>query len=264
MISATQFINDRIGHEVDVDGAYGAQCWDLFAFFCKQADWPIFHCTTTGYVKDLWNNRNSSGILNYFKIVNAPQKGDWTIWNNCAACPLSHIAMFVSDNNNGTGKFLGQNQEGYGVTIKNFPYAGVFGYLRPKCYVYKIGYQVHMKDIGWGAVVYDGTQAGTTGQSRRIEALKINPFAHNINAKAHIQNIGWKDYGKIYASTVIGTTGQSLRLEALCLNCTDAKLEYRVHVATEGWSAWTLADGIATLGTVGMKLAIEAIQIKVA
>lgn len=42
-----------------------------------------------------------------------------------------------------------------------------------------VGYQVHMrKDIlsgtgGWGNWTYDGQQAGTTGQNRRIEAFKV-------------------------------------------------------------------------------------------
>lgn len=127
----------------------------------------------------------------------------------------------------------------------------------------KIGYQVHMYDIGWGPMVYDGAQAGTTGQSRRVEAIRIDPLGYNITAKAHIQDIGWKNYGKINVGTVIGTTGQSLRLEAICLDCTNVRLEYRVHIAKEGWSAWTKADGNATLGTVGMQKAIEAIQIRI-
>ena len=87
----------------------------------------------------------------------------------------------------------------------------------------------------------------------------IDPFGKVISAKAHLQDIGWKDYGIINKNTVIGTTGESRRLEALCLK---GDLEYRVHIAEEGWSAWSRADGIASLGTVGMSHAIEAIEIK--
>ena len=269
MKTAQEFINERQGRGVDVDGAYGYQCWDLFAYFCQQAGYPVFNCNTSGYVKDIYNNRKSSGILNYFEDVAVMQKGDWCIWGNCAACPDSHIAMFVSDNNNGTGQFLGQNQltNDQRACIITLPYAGNLGALRPKCYVqaastpitHKIGYKVHMYDIGWGPMVYDGAIAGTTGESRRIEALMIDPMGMAITAKAHLEDIGWKDYGTITKDTVIGTTGESRRLEALCLK---GNFEYRVHIADEGWSAWTQADGIASLGTVGMKHAIEAIEIR--
>ena len=270
MKTAQEFINDQLGKAVDVDGYYGAQCWDLFAYFCKQAGYPVFSCTTTGYVKDIYKNRLSSGILNYFNNVSVMQKGDWCIWDNCAACPSSHIAMFVEDVDGARGKFLGQNQGASTANIITLPYAGNLGALRPKCYVsiptpkptptpHKIGYQVHMMDLGWGAMVYDGAMAGTTGESRRVEALIIDPMGVTITAKAHLEDIGWKDYGTITKDTIIGTTGESRRLEALCLK---GNIEYRVHIADEGWSAWTQADGIATLGTVGMKHAIEAIEIK--
>lgn len=133
-----EFYLAQNGKTVDVDGYYGPQCWDLFAHFCRQAGYPIFNCTTSGYVKDIWNNRKTSGILNYFVevSVNAMQDGDWVIWGNCRACPDSHIAMFRKDNRNGTGIFLGQNQIGSRAANQvNLPYDGIIGVLRPKCYV---------------------------------------------------------------------------------------------------------------------------------
>lgn len=135
MKTADEFIKAQTGKGVDVDGAYGAQCWDLFAYFCKQAGYPVFRCTSSGYVKDLWNNRNASGILKYFDVVSTPQKGDWFIWGECNVAPTSHIAMFVSANGSSVGSFLGQNQNGIAVAnICNMTYAGKLGILRPKCY----------------------------------------------------------------------------------------------------------------------------------
>lgn len=120
-------------------------------------------------------------------------------------------------------------------------------------------YRVHIEDKGWDDVHQSGEIAGTVGQSKRVEALKIDWPNHDVYAKAHIQSIGWKDYGKITSDTVIGTVGQALRLECLCLK---GNFRYRVHIQHYGWSAWTKADGVATLGTVGQALRIEAIQIE--
>ena len=99
--------------------------------------------------------------------------------------------------------------------------------------------------------------SGTTGQSKRIEAIQID-YKGDVYAKAHIQDIGWKDFGKITKDTIIGTTGESKRLECLCLK---GNFKYRVHIQDNGWTCWTNADGIATLGSVGQGLRIEAIEI---
>lgn len=119
-------------------------------------------------------------------------------------------------------------------------------------------YRGHIQGPGWQNWVTWGQTAGTTGKSLRMEAIQIDaPF--EVRAKAHIQEIGWKDYGVINKNTVIGTTGQKKRLECLCLK---GNFEYRVHLAGTGWTPWTFADGICTLGTVGQKLRIEAIQFR--
>ena len=119
-------------------------------------------------------------------------------------------------------------------------------------------YRAHVEDYGWQNWKHDGQPAGTTGSSKRLEALQIDaPF--EVKAKAHIQNIGWVDYGIINKDTIIGTTGESKRLEDLCFK---GNFKYRVHIQGTGWTPWTNADGIATLGTVGQSLRIECIEIK--
>ena len=100
---------------------------------------------------------------------------------------------------------------------------------------------------------------GTTGKSKRLEALQINPLGMDIKAKAHIQGDGWVDYGAITKDTVIGTTGEKKRLECLCL---EGDFEWRAHIAKSGWTDWTEADGVSTLGTVGQSLQMEAIEIR--
>lgn len=121
-----------------------------------------------------------------------------------------------------------------------------------------IRYRGHIERIGWQEWKTNGQTAGTTGESRRLEAIQIDaPF--EVRAKAHIQEMGWVDYGVINKNTVIGTTGKGKRLECLCLK---GNFKFRVHIEKNGWTPWTNADGVCTLGTVGQKLRIEAIQIE--
>jgi uncharacterized protein YjdB len=64
--------------------------------------------------------------------------------------------------------------------------------------------------------VSDGETAGTVGQSKRIEAIKINLNGlpgYSVEYRVHVQNIGWMAWQKDGA--VAGTTAQSLRLEAI-------------------------------------------------
>lgn len=162
MMTPHDFFTKQINKAADIDGCFGAQCWDLFAKFCLEAKYPVFNCTSSGYVKDIWNCRKTSGILKYFDEVPADkmQDGDWAIWGNCAACPDSHIAMFRKDNGNGTGIFLGQNQGGrMSATQVNLPYKGILGALRPKCYIKHI--KCPFKSNGAVKALYDGIRVRT-------------------------------------------------------------------------------------------------------
>ena len=120
-----------------------------------------------------------------------------------------------------------------------------------------IKYQAHVQEDGWQDWKYNGEVAGTTGQKKRMEALRID--YPEVSAKAHIQEKGWVDYGMITKDTIIGTVGEKLRLECLCLK---GNFKYRIHQQEIGWTSWTEADGICTLGSVGQSLRIEAIEIK--
>lgn len=120
-----------------------------------------------------------------------------------------------------------------------------------------IKYQAHCAEIGWQGWKYNGEMAGTTGEKRRIEAIQID--YPEVEAKAHIEGIGWVDYGKVTKDTIIGTTGEKKRLECLCLK---GSFKYRLHIEGSGWTCWTNADGVCTLGSVGQELRIEAIEIK--
>lgn len=255
-MTAKEFYDKYIGKAVDIDGAYGVQCVDLFKAFTKD-NYGIWKYTTgNNWASGLWYNRKSKPYYQYFidGDLSSLQNGDWVIWDNGAKdCPDSHVAMYYN------GKFLGQNQFGKaGATWRNISLSGALGVLRPKMYINRrIAYRSHLQTDGWQEWKYDGETSGTTGQKKRLEAIQID-FKKEVYAKAHIQKDGWVDYGKITKDTVIGTTGQGKRLECLCLK---GDFKYRVHIQGSGWTCWTNADGVCTLGSVGQKLRIEAIEI---
>ena len=95
------FVKETISKRWDLDNAFGPQCWDLMAKHCKDAGIPlgVIHCGTTGYVIDLWTNRYTNGILNYFDEVHQPyQDGDWCIFpTSYSQTPKSHVAMVYGD-----------------------------------------------------------------------------------------------------------------------------------------------------------------------
>ena len=117
----------------------------------------------------------------------------------------------------------------------------------------------HVENEGWLDWEPDGEIVGTTGANLKLEAIKIDGLGKQVTAKAHIEEIGWVDYGVVTKDTIIGTVGENKALECICLK---GEFEYRVHLAESGWTDWTKADGISTLGTVGQALQMEAIEFR--
>lgn len=129
------FYTHAIGKRFDIDGYYGAQCWDGVMYYSQWLGKKIYHTGATGYAKDIWNERHKNGILNDYDAVQRPFKdGDIIVWDDCRACPDSHIAIFRKDNGDGTFIALGQNQGGAGGAFNQraFEYEGVLGGFRPK------------------------------------------------------------------------------------------------------------------------------------
>lgn len=131
----------------------------------------------------------------------------------------------------------------------------------------KILYSTHVQDIGWQTYVETGNIAGTSGKSKRLEAIKIKldlgSLSGGISYSTHIQNIGWSNY--VSNDVTSGTIGKSLRLEAIKIKLTGEisnyyDIYYRVHIQNYGWLDWAINDQVA--GTVGGSFRIEAIEVK--
>ena len=129
----------------------------------------------------------------------------------------------------------------------------------------RIKYQTHVQNIGWQGEKADGEMSGTTGQSLRLEAIKIqlsSSIDGGIVYKTHVQDYGWQNF--VANGQASGTSGQAKRLEAIQMQLTgNAKnqydLYYRVHAQNFGWLGW--AKNGESAGTAGYSYRLEGIQI---
>lgn len=137
MYTPQNFKDEVLGKRYDIDGYYGSQCWDGYALYMQKLGYPYANCTTSGFVKDIWNNRANNGMLNSCEVITIMQQGDIAVFGETNESPSSHIAIFMRDNGNGTGVFLGQNQGGKDGAFNEvtLSYSGVLGAFRPKCYL---------------------------------------------------------------------------------------------------------------------------------
>jgi uncharacterized protein YjdB len=127
-------------------------------------------------------------------------------------------------------------------------------------------YDSHVQGIGWQTAVNDGQVAGTTGQSKRMEALHLslnNPnTAGHILYQVHVAQKGWLDW--VSDGQMAGTTGQSRQIEAIRILLSGDIAEkydvyYRVHAQSYGWLSW-ISNGLAA-GTTGLSKRIEAFEV---
>ncbi|MDY4079433.1 MAG: Ig-like domain-containing protein, partial [Clostridium sp.] len=129
-----------------------------------------------------------------------------------------------------------------------------------------VSYTVKLNNENYGTSVKDGAIAGTTGQSKQIEGIKINldnmsMMSGSINYQGHIQNVGWGD--TVSNGTTLGVYGN--RLEAIKIWLSGSisiyyDVYYRVHCQNLGWLDW--AKNGEKAGSEGYSYRAEAIEIK--
>ena len=132
---------------------------------------------------------------------------------------------------------------------------------------FTVSYSTHVQDLGWQDWAKDGAIAGTSGKSKRLEAIKIKlgeSADGGISYSTHIQDIGWQE--KKSDGELSGTEGQSKRLEAVKIGLTGKVAEghsvwYRVHAQDYGWLGWA-KDG-EKAGTEGYSTRLEAVEVVV-
>ena len=131
-----------------------------------------------------------------------------------------------------------------------------------------VRYNTHVQTYGWQSWKCDGALAGTSGESKRLESVRMAlggaAGSGGIRYRTHVQTYGWQDWAR--DGEISGTTGQSKRLEAIQIELTGDIAEthdvyYRVHVQTSGWLPWA-RNGQQT-GTTGMSRRLEALEVVV-
>ena len=129
-----------------------------------------------------------------------------------------------------------------------------------------VSYSSHVEYIGWQDYVKDGELSGTTGQSKRIEAIKIKldtKLGGSISYNTYITKRGWSNNS--VNNSISGTTGLGRTLEGISVKLTGEISEYydvyyRTHMSHVGWLSWTKNGEKSGALNSGSKL--EAIQIK--
>ena len=129
---------------------------------------------------------------------------------------------------------------------------------------YTVHVQTYGDQQGW---VHDGTMAGTKGQAKRLEEIRVkltgDEYSGSIQYKTHIQSYGWQDWS--YNGEKSGSRGQAKRLEGIEIQLTGEVAKhydvvYRVHCQTYGWMDW-VKNGVMA-GTSGQAKRLEGIEIK--
>lgn len=132
----------------------------------------------------------------------------------------------------------------------------------------KIGYNAHVRNVGWQSSKYDGAVSGTTGRALAVEAISLSlsdvNLSGSIHYRSHLQNKGWESEW-VSDGAFSGTTGQARHIEALQIQLSGdvAKkydVYYQVHVRNLGWLDW--AKNGDTAGTSGYNYPIEAYKVQ--
>lgn len=127
-------MNSVNGQVVDMDGAYGGQCWDLWSSYARNVyGIPAADTNTVdGYAASVYTARfhNSRALQDVFtkeRADHTPVYGDVAFWNGAG---MNHVAIVVRDNGNGTLETISQNpnKAGYVTISKN----GIIGYFHPR------------------------------------------------------------------------------------------------------------------------------------
>lgn len=231
MGSYNDFYNTHNNKGYDIDGYYGWQCWDGYAEYCRYLGYPHSNCTSSGYVKDIWTQRHSNGMLRYFNEVSVMQPGDVAVFREVAGwTPYSHIAIFHGDAGNGYGWFFGQNQNspytnprgGSAFNLMKLPYSATYDTaFRPKSF----GNAEPPKTSGWvDGVCYVGCTVKSV--SLPIQGIQGNcvvcndlgglvPLAHISEAEDSLDGNTKDDY--------LATTAARIYLSPCTVEAINAK-----------------------------------------
>lgn len=136
----TDYLASVNGVAINVDGEWGAQCWDLWSHYAVNVLGVTYWKTGTnagggcpqhpGFTCGLWKTFDRSGLNQWFTPhTGTPQRGDVAIWEwGSPVGPNSHVAIVVEDRG---GSVYCMTQNPGASHYASLSKAGILGYLRP-------------------------------------------------------------------------------------------------------------------------------------
>lgn len=147
----SEWIQSVQGQYIDVDGGYGAQCWDLAAHWSAFLGLPMVNTNDNGRWPGWAGNMvdaypQSDAVAAAYELVgpgDAAQAGDIAVWGDTFwYYPSTHVAVVVQDgaqlltmSQNSTPSRADNPYPGSSTgpaTIQHLPKGGLIGYLRPR------------------------------------------------------------------------------------------------------------------------------------
>lgn len=112
VVTYDEWRNYALTHGVNVDFAYGNQCWDICALLWYQ--YGLRLQTGNGYAYGCWTimrDQNARGPFIQITDINDVKRGDVLVFNRAGSFYTGHIG-FADEKYNGSGRInvLGQNQ----------------------------------------------------------------------------------------------------------------------------------------------------------
>lgn len=195
---------------------------------------------------------------------------DYTIWYRAHVQTYGWLAWAKDGELSGTAG-LAKRIEALQILVRPATEAAPSddGADTPASFVGYLDYQTHVQTYGWQRDVHDNQTSGTTGQAKRLEAIRISltnsvgeVVSGGVRYRVHAQTHGWMNWAADGALS--GTTGERKRLEAIRIELTGDAAEkfdiyYCVHAQTYGWLGW--AKNGETAGTTGAAKRLEGIRI---
>lgn len=109
---------NTLGHEYDLDGSYGCQCWDYASLFWRNVGFPAGYPLTGSnhYAYECWTQNKELNAGTTFDLITSKENiltGDIIVMNGTTSNPAGHIT-FADEDYNGTNSIrcIGQNQGG--------------------------------------------------------------------------------------------------------------------------------------------------------
>lgn len=127
-----EFVKKYNGKKVDFDGAFGAQCVDLFRQYNKEV-WENPHTGSVRGAKELiLNYKNMPGEIRFLKMVKIPVSGDVIVFDSTSGNEFGHVAIMLGIIGN---SFIVFEQDGFkqdGAKISIRENKNILGFLRKK------------------------------------------------------------------------------------------------------------------------------------